>query len=150
MTTNPPPPPQDVNGQPLAPIPFGGVYLPLEIPPAECHRSPLALAFDAGHFSALVAMAAEDAPVALTTEAASDTTESGGDTSAVGAATAEDTNGERSVTDCGVIESIVRKLKSRLTEAFVVYQNHDAGGCKHDSCLCLFENNSAKATYEIQ
>lgn len=50
---------QDVDGQPLAPIPFGGIYLPLEIPPAECHRSPLVLAFDAGHFSALVAMATE-------------------------------------------------------------------------------------------
>ena len=63
---------QDVNGQPLAPIPFGGIYLPLEIPPAECHRSPLALAFDAGHFSALVAMATEATPVSMATEAASE------------------------------------------------------------------------------
>ncbi|XP_037079179.1 OTU domain-containing protein 7B-like [Pollicipes pollicipes] len=52
---------KDVHGQPLAPIPFGGVYLPLEVPPADCHCSPLALTFDAGHFSALVAMAPEPA-----------------------------------------------------------------------------------------
>lgn len=47
---------QDVSGEPLAPIPFGGVYLPLECPPSECQRSPLLLTYDAGHFSALVVM----------------------------------------------------------------------------------------------
>lgn len=47
-----------MNGEPLAPIPFGGVYLPLECSPSECHRSPLLLAYDGGHFSALVAMEA--------------------------------------------------------------------------------------------
>lgn len=47
---------QDVHGENLAPILFGGIYLPLEIPPAECHRSPLVLTYDAAHFSALVVM----------------------------------------------------------------------------------------------
>ncbi|XP_063615008.1 uncharacterized protein LOC134788085 [Penaeus indicus] len=47
---------KDVSGEPLAPIPFGGVYLPLECPPSECQRSPLLLTYDAGHFSALVVM----------------------------------------------------------------------------------------------
>ncbi|UYV69841.1 hypothetical protein LAZ67_7000935 [Cordylochernes scorpioides] len=47
---------RDAAGQPFAPIPFGGLYLPLEVPPAECHRSPLCLTYDAAHFSALVAM----------------------------------------------------------------------------------------------
>ncbi|XP_039291867.1 OTU domain-containing protein 7B [Nilaparvata lugens] len=47
---------KDMNGEPLAPIPFGGIYLPMECPPGECHRSPLMLAYDGGHFSALVAM----------------------------------------------------------------------------------------------
>lgn len=47
---------KDINGEALAPIPFGGIYLPLECAPAECHRSPLMLAYDGGHFSALVAM----------------------------------------------------------------------------------------------
>ncbi|KAF4519703.1 hypothetical protein B566_EDAN003953 [Ephemera danica] len=47
---------KDVHGEALAPIPFGGIYLPLECPPAECHRSPLVLTYDAAHFSALVAM----------------------------------------------------------------------------------------------
>ena len=47
---------QDVNGEALAPITFGGIYLPLEIEPSECSRSPLVLAYDAAHFSALVAM----------------------------------------------------------------------------------------------
>lgn len=45
-----------MNGDALAPIPFGGIYLPLEIEPSECSRSPLVLAYDAAHFSALVAM----------------------------------------------------------------------------------------------
>ena len=49
-------PSQDVSGEPLAPIPFGGVYLPLECPPSECQRSPLLLTYDAAHFSALVVM----------------------------------------------------------------------------------------------
>ncbi|XP_076041280.1 uncharacterized protein LOC143025466 isoform X2 [Oratosquilla oratoria] len=47
---------KDVSGEPLAPIPFGGVYLPLECPPQKCHRSPLLLTYDAAHFSALVVM----------------------------------------------------------------------------------------------
>ncbi|XP_064475033.1 OTU domain-containing protein 7B-like [Ornithodoros turicata] len=47
---------RDVAGQPLAPIPFGGIYLPFECPPERCHRSPLCLAYDAAHFSALVPM----------------------------------------------------------------------------------------------
>lgn len=50
-----------MNGDALAPISFGGIYLPLECPPEECHRSPLLLAFDGGHFSALVSM---DSPTA--------------------------------------------------------------------------------------
>lgn len=45
-----------MNGEALAPIPFGGIYLPLECSASECHRSPLLLAYDGGHFSALVAM----------------------------------------------------------------------------------------------
>lgn len=40
----------------MAPIPFGGVYLPLECSPENCHKSPLLLAYDMGHFSALVVM----------------------------------------------------------------------------------------------
>ena len=45
-----------MNGEALAPIPFGGIYLPLEIPAEECHKSPLLLTYNAGHFSALVTM----------------------------------------------------------------------------------------------
>ena len=47
---------QDMNGEALAPIPFGGIYLPLEIPAEDCHKSPLLLTYNAGHFSALVTM----------------------------------------------------------------------------------------------
>jgi OTU domain-containing protein 7 len=47
---------KDMNGEALAPIQFGGIYLPLECYPCDCHRSPLLLAYDGGHFSALVAM----------------------------------------------------------------------------------------------
>ena len=45
----------DFSGDPIAPIPFGGIYLPLECPPENCFKCPLLLTFDAAHFSALVA-----------------------------------------------------------------------------------------------
>lgn len=47
---------RDIHGEAMAPIPFGGVYLPFEIPADECHRAPLLLTYDMAHFSALVAM----------------------------------------------------------------------------------------------
>ena len=47
---------KDVHGEALAPIPFGGVYLPLLERPECCCRDPLLLTFDAAHFSALVSM----------------------------------------------------------------------------------------------
>ncbi|XP_042905338.1 OTU domain-containing protein 7B isoform X2 [Parasteatoda tepidariorum] len=47
---------KDITGEPFAPIPFGGIYLPLECPPSECLRSPLCLTYDSAHFSALVPM----------------------------------------------------------------------------------------------
>ncbi|RNA24095.1 OTU domain-containing 7B-like isoform X1 [Brachionus plicatilis] len=46
----------DSDGQPLAPIPFGGIYLPVECEPESCQRFPLVLAYDSAHFSALVLM----------------------------------------------------------------------------------------------
>ena len=52
-----------VSGEDLAPIYFGGVYLPLEMNPTACHKSPIVLAYDAAHFSALVAK--EEKPKAL-------------------------------------------------------------------------------------
>ena len=51
---------QDVYGDALAPIPFGGIYLPLEVSPSECHKCPLLLTYDSGHFSALVGMQSAD------------------------------------------------------------------------------------------
>ncbi|XP_055537092.1 OTU domain-containing protein 7B-like isoform X2 [Wyeomyia smithii] len=57
---------RDMNGEAFSPIPFGGVYLPFEVPSNECHRAPLLLAYDMAHFSALVAMeTAGDYPPAL-------------------------------------------------------------------------------------
>jgi len=47
---------KDSSGSALAPIPFAGIYLPLECKPSKCHRSPLLLAYHASHFSALVCM----------------------------------------------------------------------------------------------
>ncbi len=44
-----------VGGEDFAPIYFGGIYLPLEISPTLCYKSPVVLAYDASHFSALVA-----------------------------------------------------------------------------------------------
>jgi len=51
----------DLDGEALAPIPFGGIYLPLECAPSDCHRSPLLLTYNAAHFSALVWMDSEAA-----------------------------------------------------------------------------------------
>lgn len=45
---------RDSEGVALAPIPFGGVYLPLEVSPSRCHRTPLLLAYHSAHFSPLV------------------------------------------------------------------------------------------------
>ncbi|XP_063243760.1 OTU domain-containing protein 7B-like isoform X2 [Bacillus rossius redtenbacheri] len=50
---------KDVNGEDLAPIPFGGIYLPLECPSVDCHHMPLILTYDAAHFSSLVTMEKE-------------------------------------------------------------------------------------------
>ena len=47
---------KDSSGEALAPIPFGGIYLPLECDASHCCRSPLLLTYDAAHFSALVPM----------------------------------------------------------------------------------------------
>ncbi|XP_072348745.1 OTU domain-containing protein 7A isoform X2 [Scyliorhinus torazame] len=51
---------RDSGGEAFAPIPFGGIYLPLEVPPNRCHCSPLVLAYDQAHFSALVSMEQND------------------------------------------------------------------------------------------
>jgi len=50
----------DLNGDPLSPIPFGGIYLPFECELSRCHRYPLVLAYDSAHFSALVLMDEEE------------------------------------------------------------------------------------------
>lgn len=47
---------RNANGEELAPIPFGGIYLPLECPSEQCIRSPLVLCYDSAHFSPLVSM----------------------------------------------------------------------------------------------
>lgn len=47
---------RNAKGEELSPVPFGGVYLPLECPPEQCHRSPLVLCYDSAHFSPLVPM----------------------------------------------------------------------------------------------
>ena len=46
---------KNMSGEDLAPIYFGGIYLPLEVRPSACHKSPLVLAYDSSHFSPLVA-----------------------------------------------------------------------------------------------
>lgn len=50
----------DADGEPLSPIPFGGIYLPLECDVGACYRYPLVLAYDSAHFSALVLMDADN------------------------------------------------------------------------------------------
>lgn len=43
-----------VGGEDLAPIYFGGIYLPLEYHPDGCYKSPMVLAYDSAHFSPLL------------------------------------------------------------------------------------------------
>lgn len=47
---------KDTKGEALAPIPFGGIYLPLQVDVRHCYRSPLILTYDSSHFSALLAV----------------------------------------------------------------------------------------------
>jgi OTU domain-containing protein 7 len=44
----------DFQGKPMSPIPFAGVYLPVECEPSECCRIPLVLAYSSSHFSPVV------------------------------------------------------------------------------------------------
>ena len=46
---------KNMHGEDLAPIYFGGIYLPLEVNPTTCSQVPVVLAYDASHFSPLVA-----------------------------------------------------------------------------------------------
>lgn len=50
---------RNAKGEELSPVAFGGIYLPLECPPSQCHRSPLVLCYDSAHFSPLVLMRTE-------------------------------------------------------------------------------------------
>lgn len=43
-----------VSGEDLAPIYFGGIYLPLEYHYDSCYKSPMVLAYDSAHFSPLL------------------------------------------------------------------------------------------------
>ncbi|XP_054159022.1 OTU domain-containing protein 7B-like [Oppia nitens] len=47
---------KDLTGEAFFPIPFGGIYLPLECPDDNLMKSPLCLTYDSAHFSALVSM----------------------------------------------------------------------------------------------
>lgn len=44
----------DFEGKAMSPIPFAGVYLPVECDPSECCRIPLVLAYSSSHFSPVV------------------------------------------------------------------------------------------------
>lgn len=58
---------KDAFGEALAPIPFGGIYLPLEVASSDCDHCPLLLTYDSGHFSALVSMQTPPSLTALPT-----------------------------------------------------------------------------------
>jgi len=55
---------KDVDGQPLAPIYFGGIYLPLLWAPAKIlSKTPLLLAYNDSHFTALIPEVTQDGQV---------------------------------------------------------------------------------------
>ncbi len=51
---------RDINGEPVQPVNFGGIYLPIELPHQVCCKFPLLLGYDSAHFSALVPAEGED------------------------------------------------------------------------------------------
>ena len=51
---------RDLQGQPLQPINFGGIYLPIEYSPSSCCKYPIVLGYDSSHFAALVPAEGED------------------------------------------------------------------------------------------
>lgn len=51
---------KDADGRDVAPIPFGGIYLPLEQDIKKCFKYPLVLAYESSHFSALVPADGDD------------------------------------------------------------------------------------------
>ena len=51
---------RDLEGQPLQPIHFGGIYVPIECDPSTCCKYPVVLGYDSGHFAALVPAEGED------------------------------------------------------------------------------------------
>ncbi|KAI6657558.1 OTU domain-containing protein 7B-like [Oopsacas minuta] len=46
---------QDVDGRPISPVYFGGVYLPLDRDPKKCYQIPIVLTYCCSHFAPLVA-----------------------------------------------------------------------------------------------
>ena len=46
---------KNFSGEDLAPIYFGGIYLPFEVNPTSCYKSPIVLGYDSSHFAPLVA-----------------------------------------------------------------------------------------------
>ena len=73
----------DFQGKPMSPIPFAGVYLPVECKPSECCRIPLVLAYSSSHFSPVVS-----------TESSSDGPQSNNATSSPDDQTVDDTAGK--------------------------------------------------------
>jgi len=51
---------KDADGRDVAPIPFGGIYLPLEQDIKKCFKYPLVLAYESSHFSSLVPADGDD------------------------------------------------------------------------------------------
>ena len=45
---------EGVEGENVAPVPLGGIYLPLEHPYQDCYKEPLFLAYWNGHFVPLL------------------------------------------------------------------------------------------------
>lgn len=42
------------SGSSISPLNVGGIYLPLQWPPAECYKYPIVLGYDSQHFAPLI------------------------------------------------------------------------------------------------
>ena len=51
---------RDIEGVPVQPINFSGIYLPIECDPEQCYKYPLILGYSSAHFAALVPAEGED------------------------------------------------------------------------------------------
>ncbi|XP_028411374.1 uncharacterized protein LOC114533938 [Dendronephthya gigantea] len=116
----------DFHGNAMSPIPFAGVYLPVEYEPAECCRIPLVLAYSSSHFSPVVStellpqITEDNATSLITSDDDKPETSSGSDPDCPTTHSASKTSDVATTTPSTIIQamsSFIKVTKSTLFEA---------------------------------